>query len=157
MNNLPNYLKTTAIILIVSAIAYYIGSCNSVVKDNLTTQTDTVYVDEVYTDTVVIHHFAKPETITIYQKPDTAKRKAMEQRTIIQGLRIEPKGIEVATIDTNGFTKVAYFPIAEGSTVLVADTGAVQVTPISNKKANLKKAGRIAIIVLSVVVGGVLF
>lgn len=147
MNNLANYLKTTAIIVVIAAIAYYIGSCNSVVEKISVTQTDTVYVDEVYTDTVVIHHYAKPETITIYQKPDTAKRQAMEQRTILQGLRIEPKGIEVATIDTAGFTKVAFYPTPIGSTVLVADTGAVEIQPISNKKANLKKAGRIAIIV----------
>lgn len=147
MNNLANYLKTTAIIVAIAAIAYYIGSCNSVVKDNLITETDTIYVDEVYTDTVVIHHYAKPKTITIYQKPDTARRQAMEQRTILQGLRIEPKGVEVATIDTAGFTRIAFYPMPIGSTVLVADTGAVEIQPISNKKANLRKAGRIAIIV----------
>lgn len=144
---MKNYLKTTAIIVVIATIAYYIGSCNSVAEKISVTQTDTIYVDEVYTDTVIIHHYAKPKTITIYQKPDTARRQAMENRTILQGLRIEPKGVEVATIDTAGFTKVAFYPTPIGSTVLVADTGAVEIQPISNKKANLKKAGRIAIIV----------
>ena len=147
MKELPNYLKTTAIIVVIAAIAYYIGSCNSTTREIGVVQTDTVYVDEIYTDTVVIHHYAKPKTITIYGKPDTAKRQAMENRTILQGLRIEPKGIEVATIDTAGFTRIAFYPMPIGSTVLVADTGAVEIQPISNKKANLKKAGRIAIIV----------
>lgn len=154
---MKDYLKTTAIIVLIAALAYYIGSCNSTTREIEVVKTDTVYVDEVYTDTVVIHHYAKPKTITVYSKPDTARRQAMEQRTIIQGLRIEPKGVEVATIDTNGFTRVAYYPTPIGSTVLVADTGAVEVTPISNKKANLRKAGRIAVVVLSVVVGGLIF
>lgn len=144
---MKDYLKTSLIIIIIAAIAYYIGSCNSTTREIRVVQTDTVYVDEVYTDTVIIHHYAKPKTITVYSKPDTARRQAMEQRTIIQGLRIEPKGVEVATIDTNGFTRVAFYPTPIGSTVLVADTGAVEIQPISNKKANLRKAGRIAVIV----------
>ena len=146
---MKDYLKTTAIILVIAAIAYYIGSCNSATREIEVVKTDTVYVDEVYTDTVIIHHYAKPKTITIYSKPDTARRQAMEQRTILQGLRIEPKGVEVATIDTNGFTRVAFYPMPIGSTVLIADTGAVEIQPISNKKANLKKAGRIAVMVIA--------
>lgn len=142
---MKNSIKVVIACLLVALIAYYVGSCNSF-NQVPNTKTDTVYVDREFTDTVVIHTITPPKTVTVYLKPDTVKRKAMEQATIIQGLRIEPKGVEVITIDTGGFTRVNYYPIAEGSTVLVADTGAVEVKPINKQKANLRKAGKLVII-----------
>jgi hypothetical protein len=96
---------------------------------------------------VVIHHFAKPKTVTVYLKPDTVRRKVMEKRTIIQGLRIEPKGVEVATIDTGGFIRVNFYPIPMGASVAIADTGAVEITPISIKKTRWIRAGKVAVVI----------
>ena len=143
-----NNLLTLIILILIAGVAYLAGSCNrSVVKDNLITQTDTVYINRAYTDTVVIHHFAKPETVTIYKEPNKARREAMEQRTIIQGLRIEPKGVEVATIDTAGFTRVAFYPTPVVSEISIADTGAVEIKPVKSQKANLRKAGNLLLII----------
>jgi hypothetical protein len=142
-----NNLLTVIILILIAGVAYLAGSCNrSVVKDNLTTQTDTVYINRAYTDTVVIHHFAKPETVTIYKERNKERREAMEQRTIIQGLRIEPKGVEVATIDTAGFTRVAFYPTPISAEISIADTGAVEIKPIKSQKANLRKAGNLVLI-----------
>ncbi len=153
-----NNLLTLIILILIAGVAYLAGRCrNSVVKDNLITQTDTIYINRAYTDTVVIHHFAKPKTVTIYKEPNKARREAMEQRTIIQGLRIEPKGVEVATIDTAGFTRVAFYPTPIASEISIADTGAVEIKPISNKKARWIRAGKVAVIVAAFIAGGVIF
>jgi hypothetical protein len=153
-----NNLLTLIILILIAGCAYLAGSCSrSVVKDNLTTQTDTVYIDKPYTDTVIIHHYAKPKTVTIYKEPNKARREAMEQRTIIQGLRIQPKGVEVATIDTAGFTRVAFYHTPISSTVLVADTGAVEIQPISIKKARWIRAGKVVILVATFITGALVF
>jgi hypothetical protein len=143
-----NNLLTLIILILIAGCAYLAGSCNrSTTQDIGVVQTDTVYINRSYTDTVVIHHYTKPKTVTIYKEPNKARREAMEQRTIIQGIRIEPKGVEVATIDTAGFTRVAFYPTPIGSEVLVSDTGAVQVKPIKSQKANLRKAGNVVLII----------
>jgi hypothetical protein len=147
-------LVTVITIVAISLLAFFAGKCSHPTNEVYSvTKTDTVIVNRQYTDTVVIHHFNKPKTITIYKLADTVRRKAMEQRTLIQGIRIEPKGVEVATIDTGGFTKVAFYPIPLCASVAIADTGAVEVTPMSKRKANLRKAGNVALIVLAFVAG----
>jgi len=151
-------LVITLIIIALALLCFFAGKCSRQASETITvTKSDTVIVNHSYTDTVVIHHFAKPKTITIYKVPDTSRRKAMEKRTLIQGIRIEPKGVEVATIDTGGFTKVSFYPIPTGASVVIADTGAVEITPISKRKANLKKAGNVALIILAIVAGGLAF
>ena len=147
-------LVITLIIIALALLCFFAGKCSRQANEPIViTKTDTIIVNHSYTDTVVIHHFAKPQTVTIYKVADTSRRKAMEQRTLIEGVRIEPKGVEVATIDTGGFTKVAYYPIPLGASVAIADTGAIEVTPISKRKANLRKAGNVALIVLAFVAG----
>lgn len=155
MGRFSDWVKLVLVILVFAAISYLMGRCERS-SDTGTTGTDTVYVDREFTDTVIVYTITPPKTVTVYLKPDTAKRKRMEGATIIQGLRIEPKGVELITIDTAGFTKVAYYPIAVGSEVLVNDTGAVQVKPVSIKKTRLIRAGKIAIVVGSFVLGAVL-
>jgi hypothetical protein len=142
-----NNLLTLIILILIAGCAYLAGSCNKQPEQLEPIKTDTVFINREYTDTVIIHHYAKPKIVTIYKEPNKARREAMEQRTIIQGLRIQPKGVEVATIDTGGFTRVAFYPMPVSSEVLVSDTGAVQVTPVSNKKARWIRAGKVAIIV----------
>jgi len=151
---MKNSLSISIIIIALALLCFFVGKCSRQDNEPITvTKTDTVIVNHSYTDTVVIYHFAKPKTVTIYKVADTMRRKAMEQRTLIQGIRIEPKGIEVATIDTGGFTKVAFYPIPLGTSVAIADTGAVEIAPISKKKANLRKAGNVALIVLAFIAG----
>jgi hypothetical protein len=148
-----NNLLTLIILILIAGCAYLAGSCSKQPKQLEPIKTDTVFINREYTDTVIIHHFAKPKIVTIYKEPNKARRKAMEQRTIIQGLRIEPKGVEVATIDTAGFTRVAFYPTPIAAEISIADTGAVEIKPISTKKANLRKAGRIAVIVAAFTLG----
>lgn len=151
-------LVITLIIIALALLCFFAGKCSRQDSEPITiTKTDTVIVHRQYTDTVVIHHFTKPKTITIYKVANTVRRKVMEQRTLIQGIRIEPKSVEVATIDTGGFTRVAFYPIPLGASVAIADTGVVEVTPISKRKANLRKAGNIALIILAFVAGGLAF
>jgi hypothetical protein len=156
MKNIFDYLKLLAVIVVFAAISYLMGRCERS-SDTATTGTDTVYVNREFTDTVIVYTITPPKTVTVYLKPDTAKRKRLEGGTIIQGLRIEPKGVELITIDTAGFTKVAFYQIPVGSEVLVNDTGAVQVKPVSIKKTRWIRAGKIAIVVGSFIVGGLLF
>ena len=142
-----NNLLTVIIIILISGCAYLAGSCSKQPEYIETVKTDTVIVNRKYTDTVVIHHFAKPKTVTIYKERNKARREAMEQRTIIQGLRIQPKGVEVATIDTAGFTRVAFYPTPIAAEISIADTGAVEIKPIKSQKANLRKAGNLLLII----------
>jgi len=157
MENISNYLKFSFVILIACLIAYYVGSCKTETVDDPTSKTDTVYIDRQFTDTVVIHTVTPAKTITVYLKPDTVKRKAMEQATLIQGLKIEPKGIELLTIDTAGFSTVKFYPVEFGSSIAINDTGAVEIKPISTKKARLIKAGKVAIIVATFIAGALIF
>lgn len=143
-----NNLLTLIILVLIAGCAYLAGSCNrSTTQDIRVVQTDTVFINREYTDTVMIHHFAKPKTVTVYKERNKTRREAMEQRTIIQGLRIQPKGVEVATIDTAGFTRVAFYPTPVSAEISIADTGAVEIKPIKSQKANLRKAGNLLLII----------
>jgi hypothetical protein len=150
-----DWVKVVIAIAVFALIAYLMGRCERSSEPS-TTSTDTVYLDREFTDTVIVYTITPPKTVTVYLKPDTAKRKRLEGGTIIQGLRIEPKGVELITIDTAGFTKVAFYQIPIGSEVLVNDTGAVQVKPVSIKKTRWIRAGKVAIVVGSFVLGAVL-
>jgi hypothetical protein len=141
-----NNLLTFIIIILIAGCAYLAGSCSKQPEHFEPIKTDTVFINRSYTDTVVIHHFAKPKTVTVYKERNKERREAMEQRTIIQGLRIQPKGVEVATIDTAGFTRVAFYPTPVSAEISIADTGAVQITPIKSQKANFRKAGNLVLI-----------
>jgi hypothetical protein len=152
-----NNLLTFIIIILIAGCAYLAGSCSKQPEHLEPIKTDTVFINREYTDTVVIHHFAKPKTVTVYKERNKERREAMEQRTIIQGLRIQPKGVEVATIDTAGFTRVAFYPTPISAEISIADTGAVEIKPISNKKARWIRAGRVAVVVAAFIAGGVLF
>ena len=156
MGRFSDSVKLILVVVVFAAISYLMGRCERS-SDTGTTGTDTVYVDREFTDTVIVYTITPPKTVTVYLQPDTAKRKRLEGATIIQGLRIEPKGVELITIDTAGFTKVAFYQIPIGSEVLVNDTGAVQVKPVSIKKTRWIRAGKVAIVVGSFIVGGLLF
>ena len=148
-----NNLLTLIILILIAGCAYLAGTCSKQPEQLEPIKTDTVFINREYTDTVIIHHFAKPKIVTIYKEPNKAKREAMEQRTIIQGLRIQPKGVEVATIDTAGFTRVAFYPTLVAAEISIADTGAVQITPIKSQKANLRKAGNVVLILAAFGIG----
>jgi hypothetical protein len=148
-----NNLLTLIILILIAGCAYLAGTCSKQPEQLEPIKTDTVFINREYTDTVIIHHYAKPKIVTIYKEPNKAKREAMEQRTIIQGLRIQPKGVEVATIDTAGFTRVAFYPTPIASEISIADTGAVQITPIKSQKANLRKAGNVVLILAAFGIG----
>ena len=152
-----NNLLTVIVLILIAGVAYLAGSCSKQPEQLEPIKTDTVFINREYTDTVIIHHYAKPKIVTVYKEPNKARREAMEQRTIIQGLRIQPKGVEVATIDTAGFTRVAFYPTLVASEISIADTGAVEITPISNKKARWIRAGKVAVIVAAFIAGGVIF
>jgi hypothetical protein len=152
-----NNLLTLIILVLIAGCAYLAGSCSKQPEHLEPIKTDTVFINREYTDTVVIHHFAKPKTVTVYKERNKERREAMEQRTIIQGLRIQPKGVEVATIDTAGFTRVAFYPTPISAEISIADTGAVEIKPISNKKARWIRAGRVAVVVAAFIAGGVIF
>ena len=141
-----NNLLTLIILVLIAGVAYLAGSCSKQPEHFQPIKTDTVFINREYTDTVVIHHFAKPKTVTVYKERNKARREAIEQRTIIQGLRIQPKGVEVATIDTAGFTRVAFYPTPISAEISIADTGAVEIKPIKSQKANLRKAGNVVLI-----------
>jgi hypothetical protein len=142
-----NNLLTLIILILIAGVAYLAGSCSKQPEHFEPIKTDTVFINRSYTDTVVIHHFTKPKTVTVYKERNKERREVMEQRTIIQGLRIQPKGVEVATIDTAGFTRVAFYPTPVASEISIADTGAVEIKPIKSQKANLRRAGNLVLII----------
>jgi hypothetical protein len=155
MGRFSDSVKLVLVVVVFALIAYLMGRCERS-SDTGTTVTDTVFVDREFTDTVIVTKVTPPKVLTVYLKPNKPKREQLERGTILQGLTINPKGVELITIDTAGFTKVAFYPIAVGSEVLVNDTGAVQVKPVSIKKTRLIRAGKIAIVVGSFVLGAVL-
>ena len=148
-----NNLLTVIVLILIAGVAYLAGSCSKQPEQLEPIKTDTVFINREYTDTVIIHHYAKPKIVTVYKEPNKARREAMEQRTIIQGLRIQPKGVEVATIDTAGFTRVAFYPTLVASEISIADTGAVEIKPISNKKARWIRAGNVVLILAAFGIG----
>jgi hypothetical protein len=151
-----NSLKISVLAGIFILLAYFLGTCERGESPEAR-GTDTVYIDRLYTDTVIITKVTPPKVLTVYLKPNKPKREQLERGTILQGLRIEAKGVEIVTIDTAGLSRVAFYPVPIGAEVLVSDTGAVQVKPISIKKTRWIRAGKIAIVVGSFIVGGLLF
>jgi hypothetical protein len=151
-----NALKISVLVAAFILLAYFLGTCKSG-KAPEATGTDTVFVNRYFTDTVIITKVTPPKVLTVYLKPNKPKREQLERGTILQGLTINPKGVEVATIDTAGLTKVAFYPVPIGAEVLVSDTGAVQVNPVNPKKARWLRAGKIAVVVASFVAGALIF
>jgi hypothetical protein len=151
-----NALKISVLVGVLILLAYFLGTCERV-KPPEAQRTDTVFVNRFYTDTVIITKVTAPKVLTVYLKPNKPKREQLERGTILQGLTINPKGVEVATIDTAGLTKVAFYPVPIGAEVLVSDTGAVQVNPVNPKKARWIRAGKVAVVVAAFVAGALVF
>jgi hypothetical protein len=151
-----NSLKISVLAGIFILLAYFLGTCERR-KSPEARGTDTVYIDRVYTDTIIITKVTPPKVLTVYLKPNKPKRKQLERGTILQGLTINPKGVEVVTIDTAGLSRVAFYPVPIGAEVLVSDTGAVQVNPVNPKKARLIRAGKVAVVVIAFIAGAALF
>lgn len=69
-------------------------------------KTDTVYVNRVYRDTIRIVQKAKPRTVYVYTQPDTARRRRLEQDTIIGGIRLDSRKLEVELLTPKGVSLV---------------------------------------------------
>lgn len=149
------------IILIILSTAYYKGKFSPVQR---TEEPDTIRIKEVYHDTVTIVRYTPPQTVTIYL-PDTARRKRIEQGTLVSGVRLEAGELSVEKIDPKGIVTISEFGTADprflslaidpaGNVEYAIDSiGLAKEVKRIKRKDNLRKAGNWFLMACCLVIG----
>ena len=102
-------------------------------------KTDTVVVNRVFRDTVRIVVRSKPKTVYVYTQPDTVRRKRLERDTLIGGVRLNPRMLEVEMLTPKGVSILESYPILECNALVVSINNKGQV----NIKMDEKEAKRL--------------
>jgi hypothetical protein len=146
----PTYKRNFLIVVVLVAcliVSYYIGTLNAPQAELLRiVHTDTIYVKEV--KPIVIEKATPPKKLRIQKAKDTARRKAVEKKTVNIGSKLDLTGgrvkYDVQTITPVGVVAEASheYSLPEVKTIAINDTGAVEVVLKSNKELRREKRKR---------------
>jgi len=145
--------KNKGIILRVAAVvaclivSYYLGTLNAPQPEFIEVKhTDTLYLK--YVPPVKIEKITPPKTLRIQKTKDTARRKAVERKTVNIGSKLDLTGnrvkYDVQTITPVGVVAEASheYSLPEVKSIAINDTGAVEVVLKTSKELRREKRKR---------------
>jgi hypothetical protein len=93
---------------------------------------------------VEVQRVEVPSVVTIYARPDTALRRAIEKGPAIAGVTLDRRLVTVATIDTLGLVTERTYSIKDLRRGLVAFDGTVQIDRRARRRKRWAKVAAVA-------------
>lgn len=102
-------------------------------------RTDTVLVNRVFRDTVRIVVRSKPKTVYIYTQPDTVRRKRLEGDTLIGGVRLDSRKLELELLTPKGSSFIEVYPLENSIKPVMIQIGSDGIVNIEQDIAAMRQ------------------